>query len=126
MPSLNDRSADGLSILLGDGTGNFEAVSGSFDKSNRRLFAVGHAPVSVAIGDLNGDSIGDVAVANFGSNDVSVILGGQNGFVAAPGSPFAVGRRPEGIAVGDLNGDGKGDVVTANSGDDDVTVLLSK
>ncbi len=116
--SLNDRSADGLTILLSNGKGVFEVASGA-------PLSAGHAPVSVAVGDVNGDGVGDVAVANYGSNDVSIFLGGRDKFIRPLGSPFPVGRRPEGIAVGDLNGDGMADVVTANSMDDDITVLLS-
>ena len=68
----------------------------------------------------------DVAVGNYGSNNVTVLFGGRRMLTAAPGSPFAVGEAPSSIAIGDLNGDGKGDIVTANSKSNDVSVLLSK
>ncbi len=35
----------------------------------------GRYPSSVAVGDFNGDGKADLAVANFGDNDVSVLLG---------------------------------------------------
>ena len=38
-------------------------------------YTVGFDPVSVTIADLNGDGIPDMLVANYGSNDVSVLLG---------------------------------------------------
>src|SRR5881396_3796233 len=57
-------------------------------------------PVSVAVGDFNGDRVPDLAVANNGDNTVSVLLGdGIGGFHAAPGSPFAVGTSPVWIVV---------------------------
>ena len=115
----DDPGADGLSVLLGDGTGQFTLAAGS-------PFHTGKAPVGVAVGDVNGDSILDIALANSLSNDVSVYLGGSTGFTQAPGSPFAVGNNPEGIALGDINGDGRTDIVTANYRDNDITVLLSK
>jgi hypothetical protein len=37
-------------------------------------FAAGTGPISVAVGDLNGDGKPDLAVANYGSNDVSALL----------------------------------------------------
>ncbi len=114
-----DPSADGLTILLGNGKGKFSIVRGS-------PLRVGSAPVSVALGDVNGDGILDIATANSGSNDVSIFLGGRKGFTAAPGSPFPVGRNPESIALGDLNNDGRADIVTANFQDDSITLLLSK
>ena len=40
----------------------------------RRDFAAGTAPVSVAVGDFNGDGVPDLAVANFISNNVLVLI----------------------------------------------------
>ena len=42
-------------------------------------FAAGTHPVSVAVGDFNGDSDPDLAVANSGSDNVSILLGGAGG-----------------------------------------------
>jgi hypothetical protein len=47
-------------------------VAPSFDAAED--FATGMEPASVAIAGLNGDGTLDLAVANFGSNDVSVLL----------------------------------------------------
>jgi hypothetical protein len=116
---LTDPGDDAITILLGVGDGTFKPAPGSPFKS-------GSAPTSVAIGDINGDGIMDVAVGNYGSNNVAVLFGGRRGLTPAPGSPFAVGEAPASIAIGDLNGDGKGDVVTANSKSNDVSILLSK
>ena len=53
-------------------------------------FAVGTVPLSVAVGDFNGDTILDLAVANGGSNNVSILLGtGTGSFGTA--TNFAVG-----------------------------------
>ena len=37
--------------------------------------AVGSGPASVAVGDFNGDGRQDLAVANLGSDNVSILLG---------------------------------------------------
>src|SRR6266851_22740 len=42
-------------------------------------YAVGYSPHSVAVGDFNGDGKPDLAVANDGSNNVSVLLGNGDG-----------------------------------------------
>jgi hypothetical protein len=115
----SDPSDDRITILLGDGRGGFRQMSGS------PFPTTGRASGSLAIGDINGDGIADVAVANGVSNDVTVLLGSKQGTLT-PGSTLAVGHSPFGIAVGDLNGDGKADIVTSNNGDNDITVLLSK
>jgi hypothetical protein len=82
-------------------------------------------PVNVAVGDVNSDGKPDLATANIGSGDVTVLLGdGSGGFVAAPGSPFAAGDNPRSVAIGYLNKDGKLDLAVANSGSSSVTVLL--
>ena len=54
---LPTNSSGNVSVLLGDGAGNFSAATN---------FAVGHAPWSVAVGDFNGDGKQDLAVANAG------------------------------------------------------------
>jgi hypothetical protein len=117
--SLRNRTDDGVSVLLGDGRGGFVLAAGS-------PVAVGHGPVAVALGDVTGDGVLDVAAANLGSGTVSVLHGGARGLVEAPGSPFAVGRGPIAVAMADLDGDGRADVVTANGADDTVTILLSR
>ena len=53
--AVANDSSDNVSILLGNGTGNFSAATN---------FAVGSGPFSVAVGDFNGDGKQDLAVAN--------------------------------------------------------------
>ncbi|MBK8293599.1 MAG: VCBS repeat-containing protein [Solirubrobacterales bacterium] len=86
-------------------------------------FATGTTPVSVATGDLNGDSKPDLAVANYSSDNVSVLLGNGDGTFGAA-TNFAVGAGPYSVAIGDLNGDSKPDLAVANFGVGNVSVLL--
>jgi hypothetical protein len=55
----------GVAVLEGDGSGAFP---------DRLSFAAGTSPVALAVGDLNGDGKPDLAVANQGSDDVSIML----------------------------------------------------
>ena len=102
-----------VSVLPGDGMGGFDIRLAS-------KFQVGLKPVSVVVGDFNGDMKPDLAVANEGSDTVSVLLGGN--FLAS--TPFAVGKSPYAVTTGDFNGDMKLDLAVANTKSDDVSVLL--
>ena len=87
-------------------------------------FAVGSTPLFVAVGDFNGDGRLDLAVANFSSNSVSILLGtGSGSFGAA--TNFTVGTNPYSIAAGDFNGDGKLDLAVANGHVFDIEKIIA-
>ena len=79
--------------------------------------------LSVAVGDFNGDGKADLAVANYRSSNVSVLLGNGNGTFQAAVN-YGAGTYPHSVAVGDFNGDGKPDLAVANYGSNNVSVLL--
>ena len=87
-------------------------------------FAAGGYPVSVAVGDFNGDGKQDLATANHDSpGSVSILLGdGAGGF--GPATNFSVGNGPTSVTVGDFNGDGNQDLAIANDITNDVSILL--
>jgi hypothetical protein len=108
-----------ISILLGNGSGGVMTPAPP-------PVAVGTSPASVTLGDFNGDGKLDATTANFGSNNVSILLGnGSGGFSSPAPPPVTVATGPETVAVGDVNGDGKLDVVTAG-GDFGLTLRLGK
>ena len=89
-------------------------------------FGVGSNPDAVAVGDFNGDGKLDLAVANFASASVSILLGkGDGTFQTAINYGLGSGaHHPTSAAVGDFNGDGKLDLAVANGGSNDVSVFL--
>lgn len=94
----------------------------AFDASGS--YGVGSNPRSVFAADLDGDGDGDLAVANYGSQTVSVLFNDGDGAFAAAVN-YAVGTRPANIFVADVNGDGDQDVVAANFLSDNVSILLN-
>ncbi|MBH8576030.1 VCBS repeat-containing protein [Nostocaceae cyanobacterium CENA369] len=92
--------------------------------SSGKNFTVGSGPSSIVVKDLNGDGKLDLAVANFTSNNVSVLLNdGNDGF----GTPtnFTVGTNPVFLASEDIDGDDNLDLVVANADDNNVSLLLN-
>ncbi|MCZ8049276.1 MAG: FG-GAP-like repeat-containing protein, partial [Microcystis sp. LE19-41.2A] len=87
-------------------------------------FSVGSNPLSVTVGDFNGDGKLDLATANYNGNNVSVLLGTGTGSFGTP-TNFSVGNRPRSVTVGDFNGDGKSDLAVANVNSNNVSVLLN-
>lgn len=108
---------DGLSILLGDGKGNFSIFKGS-------PFETGAGPTRVAIGDLNNDGFNDIAVTNYKSNFISVYYTSKNGVQSSIKLP--IGKHPDGIAIFDIDGDGKKDIVATSSDDNNVVIFFGK
>lgn len=108
-----------VSILLGIGGGAFGS------SSNYSAGPYGdESPWGTAIADFDGDGKLDVAVANWGGNDIGVLHGnGLGGF--APGVTYPLSPRPQSLAVGDFNGDGRPDVAAPAAYENRVWVLLN-
>ena len=86
-------------------------------------FAAGDGPRSVAVGDFNGDSLPDLAVANENSDNVSILLGAAGGGFTGP-TNFAAGDAPSSVAIGSFNGDSHRDLAVANNNSNNVSILL--
>jgi len=74
--------------------------------------SAGTAPSALVAGDFNGDGRTDLAVANDGTIDVSVLLG--NGDGTFQHQRYAVGFEPDDLVAGDFTGDGHTDLAVAN------------
>src|SRR5207245_3596471 len=78
---------------------------GSASFAPAQNYGAGAGPASVAVGDFNQDGIKDLAAANAGSNNVSILLGTGTGTFGAA-TNFTVGTNPQSVALGDFNRDG--------------------
>lgn len=110
-----DSETGAVTILLGDGTGNFTPLTGS------SIATTGSQTIE-AVADFNGDGIPDLLLSP-GNNELTVLLGkGDGTFTAATGSPFSTALAISPIVVADFNGDGIPDL--AIGGGAYLTVML--
>jgi type II secretory pathway component GspD/PulD (secretin) len=113
-------NAGSILVLLGNG-------NGTFTQTTQSPIAVGNSPVFVVVSDFNNDGFEDVAIANQGSNSISIFLGNGNGTFQTPApAPILLpaGSEPTGLAAADVNGDGNVDLVDANQGTNTVSVFF--
>ena len=113
--SASVSGRDGLTVLLGDGRGAFRPAPG-------QPFALGRFPNLAAIGDLDGDGVGDIAVSQPDEDRVTVFWMDRAGALAARQELHVAGH-PKGLAIADLDGDGDGDLAIANNARNEVTVM---
>jgi uncharacterized protein (TIGR03437 family) len=127
---VTNKAQSTVTVLLGNTAGGFtapgETVSVLPQGVPQPPGPPAAYPVSVAIADFNMDGKMDLAIANEGTDNLTILLGdGQGKFAAAPGSsPIPVESRPFFVTVGNFNGDPIPDLAVANEGDNTVTVLL--
>ncbi|CAF1035589.1 unnamed protein product, partial [Rotaria magnacalcarata] len=92
--------------------------------TGQTTYSTGNGPNAVVAVDVNGDGKADIIVANYGSNNVGVLLNIGNGTFAAQ-MTYSAGSGPVCLAAPDVNGDGKPDIIVANSVSSNVGVLLN-
>ena len=98
-------STRALTILTGDGHGNFVRKDMALRTAN---------PWFVAIADLNNDKLVDLVMTHSERSELSVLTGRGNGdFMEVDGSPFDLGNSAWHVATADINRDGNTDVLAA-------------
>jgi hypothetical protein len=104
-----------VEVLLGHGDGNFAAAATYGPYIGQIL--------SSALADLSGDGNVDVAVTDWHSSSVKVLLGNGDGTLREP-SDFTTGFGTNSVAAGDFNADGKLDLATTIYNSSSVSTLL--
>jgi hypothetical protein len=108
----NGFGIGGVSVLLGNGDGSFQAP--------RSYATASYDAASVAVADVNGDGKPDLVVANFYQNSdqstggVSVLLANGDGTFQAAATYTSGAGAAESVAIADVNGDGKPDLTVVN------------
>jgi hypothetical protein len=113
-----DRERNNIGVFFGYGSEPFAGVIPytTGDESE---------PHSVAIGDLNNDGWSDIVVANYGTDNVGVLLGRKDGiFDSIITYLTGNGSAPYSVVVADFNNDTHLDIAVTNSGTDSITILF--
>ena len=104
----------GVSILLGNGDGTFQAP---------QEYAAGNYPASLVPGDFNGDGQLDLAVGDLGGRERAA--GQRRRHLPGPAGDLPRGGESRALLLaGDFTGDGRLDLAVADGNDDTVSVLL--
>ena len=81
------------------------------------------SPYSLAVADFNRDTYTDIAVANYDSANIGILLGYGNGSFQNQAT-YYTGSYPYSITVGDFDNDDTFDIIITNYGTNNVIVLL--
>lgn len=112
---IPDGASSNVDLFRGDGTGSANALEVLYAGP----LACCSFPVdAVAVGDLNGDGIADIAFVNSGSygagNDVGVLIGKGKGEFEHQVLYHSGGTLPTVVLMTDVNGDGIPDLLVGN------------
>jgi hypothetical protein len=109
-----------VTVLLGNGKGQFALATGSSFKVESKPHAHG-----IAVGDFNGDKKPDLAIDSWAENQVLVLYGRGDGTFQTPGLKFDVGKMPyQRLRTADVDKDGNIDIITSNFESSSVSVLF--
>jgi hypothetical protein len=87
-------------------------------------FTTDRLPTRLAAGDLTGDGLDDLVVANSLDDSIQVALRRPDGTFGPP-LTLSTGEAPSDISLVDVNGDGLLDIVVSNQGSGDVSVFFN-
>jgi uncharacterized repeat protein (TIGR01451 family) len=127
--ALGDVNEDGIldAVVTHHDSDRVSVNPGQNDDTFRFRFGpsydVGDGPDSVALADLDGDTMLDIVTANLSSDDVSVLLGNGDGTFQTSAA-FSAGEYPLSLTLGDMNGDHFPDIVVTNI-ESTVSVLIN-
>lgn len=111
----------GIAILLGDGRGNLgkaTIVSTGPESSSR--------PTGIVLSDIDGDGKLDIAISDWGTENVLIFKANGDGSFASPVTTgIGFGDGPRWLAAADFDHDARTDFVTAND-TSNVSVLMNK
>lgn len=106
-----------VTILLGNGDGTFKTVAVSP--------ATDIEPVSIAVGDYNGDGIPDIAVGSNNDEYLKILLGNGDGTFVETAADSGANLTSGCVVAADFNGDGLDDIATTYESGSTPTAMVS-
>ena len=99
-----------VGVLLGYGNGSFQPHTTYFTEYDS-------TPHSLALGDFNNDNHLDIAVTNYGTSSIGILLGyGDGTFANQTIYTTLLNSHPSSLALADFNHDHHLDIVVSNNG----------
>ncbi|MCH8992355.1 MAG: VCBS repeat-containing protein, partial [Acidobacteria bacterium] len=114
----NNTTAPDVAVLLNTGDGILVAAGTYF------VPGVWQSD-SLAIGDLDGDGVLDLAIGSSSIGNVAVLLGNGDG-TFAEAVVYARGSGQPSVVLGDFDADGDLDLAVTNSNNDNVSILFNR
>jgi hypothetical protein len=126
-PELVVTNVSSVSVSLFRNTSSTGSINAS-SFAAKVDFTVGFHPVTVAIGDVDGDSKPDLVVANQLSDNISVLRntvtsGSINASSFAAKTDFPTDNQPVSVAIGDIDGDGIPEIAATNYNSNTVSIF---
>jgi surface antigen len=115
--AVANSASNDISIFLANST-----CTGFAPAVNYSL-GTGATPVSIAAADFNGDGFLDLAVADLGTKNISILLNNGDGSFKL-GATLSLGFTPNFVAVADFNNDKKMDLAITSQFSNSVAVFL--
>lgn len=114
---ITNTQNDSMDVFLGNGSEPFAKLLTTFTYLNSK-------PHSLAIGDFNNDNRSDIVIANYGTDNIGILLADEiEIFLNMTMYSSGIGSRPYAVVVDDFNNDHQLDIAVVNSGTDIVTIF---
>lgn len=115
---FSDSQEGNVVSFLNDGTGGFPNITERHTRGRQ-------TPIAMCVGDFNGDTVPDIAVASVTSNDIMVLHGSGDGHWSRDERDYPVGNPVGGLSCNDADGDDRADIAFARRRSNDVGVILT-
>ncbi|CAF2893759.1 unnamed protein product [Rotaria sp. Silwood2] len=122
----NDTQMDIVVVISGTDTIGIFLSQDNETFRNEQIYPTGfnYCPYSLVVDDFNHNNYLDIAVANYGTNNIGIFLGNKNGMFANQKVFSLSSSHPCFITVGDFNNDNQTDIVVANNATNTIGILL--